>query len=298
VADATAASAYAAGAGPVWLLSADPKADLPLLGEKARGLLELGRIGVPVPETLIVPFSFASAGTVADRAAAAAAAVLAFHRALPGRRPLLSLRCTEKSVAGAADMPESVLDLGIGAKAAEGEAAARAARVCAAHSAAFFAFFGEALPPGFENAGLVAQLPPLLARIYAHAERTGGETARARLSVFIAQRMVFGDRSPRSVTGMCYTSHPRGGTGDYGHFIVGRQGLSLGGIHSPKQRDLSELANLNPATYRTLRDACERVERHHGEIRRLEYTAEDERLFVLQNTAGNCARHSTAAGTG
>jgi hypothetical protein len=180
--------------------------------------------------------------------------------------------------------PESVLNLGLMPTHPAWEAQAPAlSRVLEDHLESFFAFFGEAPPVDFKAWPLPRQIYTLVDRLFRYFL-----TQDQMTHTIILQEMVWGDRNSQSLTGMCYTRNPlTGETSDYGHFIQRRQGLSLGGIESPLQRDLSEMPSVNATAYDYLKEACRVLEAHHHAVRSLEYTAEGETMYLLQNTAGN-----------
>lgn len=259
------------------------RGDARLLGVKAEGLLDLEALGLPTPPALILR---AEATTRPENREAIIARVLEFFDGAeePGRT--VSLRCAAKARKGGGRLlPESVLDLGIRDAAADANAS-RA--VCTAHAVAFFRFFGRDAPPDFADLPLADQMHALLDPLLAHLSAADTPLASDTPRTLVVQRMVYGDHDARSLTGVCYTRHPYTGEMlDYGHFLVGRQGMALGGIEDPAQRDLSGMATVNPRAYADLKAAFPLLEAHYEAVRQLEFTAEGERLFLLQNTPGN-----------
>lgn len=256
-------------------------------GEKAQGLLDLERMGLRVPNALIFAedfFDIYAAADAAGRNAMMQEAVRAttefFRRGEPTQA--IAFRCGAKGVRGKPRMlPESVLNLGVMDDVPRRDFLRD---LCEAHAKAFFAFFGGKMPAGFSARILGAQLKPLLSRLYEYFLRHDPPVGRS----IILQRMVFGDLDERSLTGMCYTRHPHSGVEmDYGHFILRRQGLSLGGVDSPLQRDMAEMPRYNAVAYEYLKTACRRVEAFYRDVRAMEYTAEGETMYILQNTVGN-----------
>ncbi|MBS1913067.1 MAG: hypothetical protein JST22_13855 [Bacteroidetes bacterium] len=275
----------------------DPEA----LGEKARGLMELESLGLRVPEALIIPPGWYEQYRDAENRAALlddlCGETCVLQESITGPIPLLSFRCGMKSKRGEPKrFPDSVLDIGLNPL---GIAAARAhgvsdafieelRAVCAAHAEAFHTFLHLVMPHEFPDRPLEDQMRTLVTAFYDYLMRQERTEAGRPLATVIVQRMVFGNLTPRSLTGMCYTRHPHTGRPmDYGHFIPGRQGMALGGTTSPLQQDLSEMPDVNPDAYRQLRAACTLIEAHYNDVRCLEYTAEDDMLFLLQNSVGN-----------
>lgn len=269
------------------------------LGEKGAGLIELDSLGLPVPEALIIPPTFQKAYHRRDAASRRAMiarlveSIVDFRAALDAPLPLLSFRCGYKSRRGQPKIfPDSVLNLGLDA-AITGHALAAGVEetypddlrsVCADHADAFYRFLGAAMPAGFPSLPLPRQIELLLIPfLEAFRNRETAEPA-----TIIVQRMVYGTLSDDSLTGMCYTRHPHTGERmDYGHFILHRQGMALGGVSSDAQLDMGVMAMYNEPAYRQLKAACALIEEHYRDIRCLEYTAERDRLFILQNTVGN-----------
>ncbi|HVZ39266.1 MAG TPA: hypothetical protein VHI13_08325 [Candidatus Kapabacteria bacterium] len=271
------------------------------LGEKAMGLIELESLGLRVPEALIVPPGWYERYRDAENRTALlddlCGEICVLQESIDGPVPLLSFRCGMKSRRGEPKrFPDSVLNIGLNPL---GSAAARAhavgdafveelRAVCAAHAEAFHAFLHLEMPHEFPDRPLEHQMRMLVTAFYDYLMREERTEAGRPLATVIVQRMVFGNLTPRSLTGMCYTRHPHTGLPmDYGHFIRGRQGMALGGTMSPRQQDLSEMPDVNPDAYRQLRAACTLIEEHYNDVRCLEYTAEDDVLFLLQNSIGN-----------
>ena len=276
----------------------------PQLADKAQGLLDLDHLGLEVPSALIVPREFCLLYEHCDTSDRRSiiddlvSKLTSLRTSLASHIPLLAFRCSTKNRRGTPRLlPDSVLNLGLDRDVI---AAARARGVaddviedvernCLAHAEAFFGFIGVEMPPQFVWRPLHEQLESLLVGVFSYFLRVRQESADvAGFRDLIVQQMVFGNLDSRSLTGMCYTRHPYTGVEmDYGHFIVGRQGMSLGGVSSELQRDLAEMESINPSAYRYLKAACKLLESHYHDIRSLEYTAEGERMYLLQNTIGN-----------
>ena len=258
--------------------------DAEKLGEKAQGLIDLARLELPVPPALILRGDLLEQADLNPRQIIelVIARILRFQTSPEGPARPISLRCAAKGRSeGGRILPELVLNLGI--KEAIVMSPSSEA-VCEGHASAFFAFFGEQLRAGFPLLPLRDQLDALLSPLVPHLRQLGSESPRT----LVVQRMVYGDWDSRSLTGTCYTRHPRSGEAiDYGHIIFGRQGMALGGVHDASQRDLSEMADINPAAYSQLKRAFLRIEEYYREVRQLEFTAEGEALYILQNTRGN-----------
>ncbi len=100
------------------------------------------------------------------------------------------------------------------------------------------------------------------------------------------QSMVFGNRGPRSGTGVCFTRDPSTGENVFfGEFLIDAQGEDVvAGIRTPEP--IAAMGKHLPAAYRRLLAAKEMLERHYGDVQDIEFTVEDDDLFVLQTRTG------------
>lgn len=100
------------------------------------------------------------------------------------------------------------------------------------------------------------------------------------------QSMVFGNRNHQSGTGVCFTRNPS--TGEkvlYGEFLINAQGEDVvAGIRTPQK--ISELKSVMPTCYDQLLATCEKLENHYRDMQDIEFTIEDNRLFLLQTRSG------------
>ena len=100
------------------------------------------------------------------------------------------------------------------------------------------------------------------------------------------QAMVFGNRDDRSGTGVGFTRDP--GTGEarpYGDLLVNAQGEDVvAGIR--KTEPLEAMADHFPAAHAELLAAFDRLERHFRDMCDVEFTIEQERLWLLQTRVG------------
>lgn len=257
------------------------------LGSKVLGLVDLDQLGLPVPEAVIFCPEKAM-----DLQHPQVAIFLEQIQKMQHRLgyPMFALRCGSKNNSGL--LPESVLNLGLAECRAHPSSryqhlvgGGHYNNVCENHAAAFFKFFDQQPAPSFSQMPFLAQIKTLLSLLLTYFRKE--EETKFHRSI-IVQRMVLGTVDHQSLTGMCYTRNPYTGEQmDYGHFIMNRQGLSLGGINAPEQLDLALMVTHNPQAYQTLKRACALLERHYQDIRSLEYTAEGSQLFLLQNTVGN-----------
>jgi len=100
------------------------------------------------------------------------------------------------------------------------------------------------------------------------------------------QSMVFGNRNDKSGTGVCFTRNPS--TGEkalYGEFLMNAQGEDVvAGIRTPQK--ISDLKAIMPECYDSLLKTCEKLENHYRDMQDIEFTIEDERLYLLQTRSG------------
>jgi pyruvate,orthophosphate dikinase len=100
------------------------------------------------------------------------------------------------------------------------------------------------------------------------------------------QTMVFGNLGERSGTGVAFTRNPA--TGErrlYGEFLTNAQGEDVvAGIRTP--RPITELEEVLPKCFRELERACRILERHYKEMQDIEFTIENDKLWLLQTRAG------------
>jgi pyruvate,orthophosphate dikinase len=95
-------------------------------------------------------------------------------------------------------------------------------------------------------------------------------------------QMVFGNKGESSGTGVCFTRDPSTGEqGIYGEFLINAQGEDVvAGIRTPEP--IERMRQRLPAAYDQLLETIERLERHYRDIQDIEFTIEDEQLYLLQ----------------
>src|SRR5688500_9438263 len=100
------------------------------------------------------------------------------------------------------------------------------------------------------------------------------------------QQMVFGNTGDRSGTGVGFTRNPATGKKEfYGEFLINAQGEDVvAGIRTPQP--IRELEKVMPKAYKQLRDITTRLEKHYKDVQDLQFTIQDERLFMLQTRSG------------
>ncbi len=98
--------------------------------------------------------------------------------------------------------------------------------------------------------------------------------------------MVFGNRGQDSGTGVAFTRDPS--TGEkvpYGDYLPNAQGEDVvAGIRNTLP--LAELENLDPKSYRELRQVMDTLEKHYRDMCDIEFTIEKGKLWILQTRVG------------
>jgi pyruvate,orthophosphate dikinase len=100
------------------------------------------------------------------------------------------------------------------------------------------------------------------------------------------QTMVFGNRGDASATGVAFTRDPA--TGEkvfYGEYLINAQGEDVvAGVRTP--HPVALLAKEMPAAHKELLQVRDRLEKHFRDMQDLEFTVEENRLFMLQTRNG------------
>ncbi len=94
--------------------------------------------------------------------------------------------------------------------------------------------------------------------------------------------MVFGNKGERSGTGVAFTRDPSTGEpGVFGEFLLNAQGEDVvAGIRTPEP--LANMGNRLPDAYERFLETAKRLEEHYRDMQDLEFTVEDDRLYLLQ----------------
>jgi pyruvate, orthophosphate dikinase len=102
----------------------------------------------------------------------------------------------------------------------------------------------------------------------------------------IVQGMVFGNRDPRSGTGVIFTRNPSSGEKSmFGEYLPQTQGQDLvSGSKTPQP--VSALASQMPEAYRELERMANDLELHFRDMQDIEFTVESGRLYILQTRSG------------
>src|SRR3954469_4894613 len=105
-------------------------------------------------------------------------------------------------------------------------------------------------------------------------------------------QMVFGNKGDRSGTGVAFTRNPSTGeSGLYGEFLANAQGEDVvAGIRTPQP--IESMRDSLPAAFAQLLDTMRRLEEQYRDMQDIEFTVEDEQLFLLQTRS---AKRTAAA---
>jgi pyruvate, orthophosphate dikinase len=276
-----------------------------VLGGKARGLVLLRRLGLPVPPGFVIGTeagrAFLRDGRLPDGlddelAAAIAGLEATTRRRLGGaERPLVvSVRS-----GGRASMPgmmATVLNLGLTAEATAGLAAETGDPRFARDSrrrflAGFAATAGEPVPDD-----ALEQLQRAVTAVFSSWNAPRATTYRELHGIphdlgtaVTVQAMVFGNRDDHSGAGVAFSRNPN--TGEpvpFGEVLFGRQGDDVVSGES-LTRPLHDLAEREPAVWAGLVEALRRVEGHDRDACYLELTFEAGELWLLQARPGRFA---------
>ena len=100
------------------------------------------------------------------------------------------------------------------------------------------------------------------------------------------QSMVFGNSGEESGTGVVFSRNPSTGENKlFGEFLINAQGEDVvAGIRTPQPID--SLAEVMPEMYHELKKLVEQLETHYHDMQDIEFTIEDNRLYLLQTRNG------------
>lgn len=100
------------------------------------------------------------------------------------------------------------------------------------------------------------------------------------------QSMVFGNMGETSGTGVAFTRNPANGENKlFGEFLMNAQGEDVvAGIRTPNKID--KLKEIMPAVYDQFVQATHKLEHHYNDMQDIEFTIENEKLYLLQTRAG------------
>ncbi len=100
------------------------------------------------------------------------------------------------------------------------------------------------------------------------------------------QAMVYGNTGERSGSGVAFTRNPANGANEfYGEFLINAQGEDVvAGVRTPEP--VSELKKVLPKAYAELLKVRSILEKHFKDVQDVEFTIQDDKLFMLQTRNG------------
>ena len=100
------------------------------------------------------------------------------------------------------------------------------------------------------------------------------------------QMMAFGNMGDNCGTGVAFTRNPATGEkGLMGEFLTNAQGEDVvAGVRTPMP--IAEMAKVFPAVYKQFQDVCNILESHYRDMQDMEFTVENEKLYMLQTRNG------------
>jgi len=100
------------------------------------------------------------------------------------------------------------------------------------------------------------------------------------------QSMVFGNKGETSGTGVAFTRNPATGENKiYGEYLINAQGEDVvAGIRTPSSIDT--LKDIMPHIYEQFVEVAKKLEHHYRDMQDIEFTIEDNKLYLLQTRSG------------
>ncbi len=100
------------------------------------------------------------------------------------------------------------------------------------------------------------------------------------------QMMAFGNMGDNCGTGVAFTRDPATGEKKLmGEFLTNAQGEDVvAGVRTPMP--IAEMANKFPAAFEQFKQVCQNLENHYHDMQDMEFTVEDEKLYMLQTRNG------------
>src|SRR5256886_7392616 len=104
--------------------------------------------------------------------------------------------------------------------------------------------------------------------------------------------MVFGNMGDSSATGVAFTRDPASGEKVfYGEYLINAQGEDVvAGVRTP--HPIAMLAKEMPAAHKGLMKVRQTLEQHFKDMQDLEFTVEENRLYILQTRNGKRTGHA------
>ena len=100
------------------------------------------------------------------------------------------------------------------------------------------------------------------------------------------QMMAFGNMGDNCGTGVAFTRNPATGEkGLMGEFLTNAQGEDVvAGVRTPMP--IAKMAEVFPEVYKQFQDVCKTLESHYRDMQDMEFTVENEKLYMLQTRNG------------
>ena len=100
------------------------------------------------------------------------------------------------------------------------------------------------------------------------------------------QMMAFGNMGDNCGTGVAFTRNPATGEkGLMGEFLTNAQGEDVvAGVRTPMP--ISKMAEVFPKVYEQFQEVCKILENHYRDMQDMEFTVENEKLYMLQTRNG------------
>lgn len=105
----------------------------------------------------------------------------------------------------------------------------------------------------------------------------------------VVQEMVFGNFNQKSGTGVVFSRNPSTGEKQiFGEYLICAQGEDIvAGIRTPEP--IAKLKEEMPRVYEELLQNIEKLEQHNRDMQDIEFTIQDEKLYILQTRNGKRA---------
>lgn len=106
------------------------------------------------------------------------------------------------------------------------------------------------------------------------------------------QEMVYGNMGPTSGTGVAFSRNPATGENKvFGEYLMNAQGEDVvAGTRTPEHLDT--LANVLPKVHKEFIDIMKFLETHYKDMQDVEFTIENEKLYILQTRSGKRTAHA------
>jgi len=100
------------------------------------------------------------------------------------------------------------------------------------------------------------------------------------------QSMVYGNMGDKSGTGVAFTRNPANGENKlYGEYLINAQGEDVvAGIRTPQP--IETLKEVMPKAYEQFNELARKLENHFSDMQDIEFTIENEKLYLLQTRSG------------